>query len=338
MCKKISFIFLLGLFLPFTIVQAQEEKPTLTPEETSFFKQQEDSLSLLFTMASTQDFKVNRLQKNNEFIPKLVELLKTPNSFLYPFENIEGFSTLYAPDNSFKIFTWVMPLSDETEIITESGKKRQAKYKFYGAVQFNDLNDLKLVPLLDKSDEMSNPEDLALTHDNWYGVIYYNIIMNEFNGEKYYTLFGWDANNTTSTKKVTDILYITPDNKVTFGAPIFEVVRENKKAMKHRFILEFKKSSGVTLNFEESRDMIIYDFIQPEQPEAKGNYHLYIPDGTYEGFKFEEGIWKHQAKVYHEVSSAPMQIKNSQNYNNDLPKKKKKRRKLFKRKKRKKRN
>ncbi|HXH20095.1 MAG TPA: hypothetical protein VNJ07_13540, partial [Chitinophagales bacterium] len=41
-----------------------------------------------------------------KFIPKLVEALKIPGSFDYPFDSLETISIVKPPDNTFRIFTW----------------------------------------------------------------------------------------------------------------------------------------------------------------------------------------------------------------------------------------
>ncbi len=286
---------------------AQEATNANSSEITDFAKD-EKILNEKLQDALSQMLLNDRVQQNSDFIPALVEVLKKENSFDYPFDSIDNFSTLYSPDKRFRIFTWAVPLSDTLPQYKKSYKAEQFGYRYFGAIQINNPQKLQLIPLLDRSPEMFGPEELVLSNDNWYGAVYYNIVMNEHMGRTYYTLFGWDGNNNlTSTIKVADVVYFQED-KAIFGAPIFEFRRDGFYLKRNRFILEFKKRTGVTLNYNPEKEMIIYDYIEPESPEAKGNYHLYVPDGTYEGLKFEDGMWKYQEKAFTEVSSAPLQL------------------------------
>ena len=47
-----------------------------------------------------------RFRADSFFIRMLVRSLKIPNSFYFPFDSLQTISKLYAPDSSFRIFTW----------------------------------------------------------------------------------------------------------------------------------------------------------------------------------------------------------------------------------------
>ncbi|MCB0516397.1 MAG: hypothetical protein R2798_02925 [Chitinophagales bacterium] len=309
--KKIFGLIMLSLF--FVPTWAQE---VVNNESENFdFVSEELKLNKTFQDAFYPLTEVERLQANSDFIPALVKFLKHDNSFNYPFKNLEGMSIIAPPDSSFRIFTWAVPLGDKTDQfvgVTNEDKTRLTElpdnkiikndnFKYYGAIQFN-MPNLKLIPLFDKSADIKNPEDQVLKSDNWFGALYYNITENEYRGTKYYTLFGWDGNSPTSTIKLVDVLYFDAEQNAIFGAPIFEVYRDNiNLGFKNRMLLQFKKGAGVALNYFPEREAIVYDFLAPEDEKAKGNHEFYIPDGTYEGLKFKDGVWKYQDKVFFET-------------------------------------
>src|SRR5688500_8687012 len=47
-----------------------------------------------------------RFRADSNFVRGLVRSLKTPYSFYYPFDSLQTISRLYAPDSTFRIFTW----------------------------------------------------------------------------------------------------------------------------------------------------------------------------------------------------------------------------------------
>jgi len=272
-----------------------------------------------------------RLQANAEFIPQLVKTLKKKDSYDYPFKQLDGLSILNAPDNTFRIITWFVPLCDTLPEEKRNDKLEQFGYRYYGAIQLNSDEGLNLLPLYDVSDSLMTPEEEILSNDNWYGAVYYNMIQRTHAGKDYYILFGWEGNNSiTSTKKLAEVLTFK-NGKPVFGAPIFEFFRDDYYMNRNRMILEYKKDSGVSLNYNDQKEMIVYDYIKPESPEAKGNYYLYIPDGTYEGLIYTDGIWKHEKKVFNVTSTVPLQVdepkktgsSNANNDQNSPPKRKK---------------
>src|SRR6476620_4719111 len=103
-----------------------------------------------------------RFRADSNFVRGLVRSLKTPYSFYYPFDSLETISRLYAPDSTFRIFTWQM-------------KKNEYVYLQKGAIQMNTPDgSLKLFPLFDASMFTAKPMDSARSNNNWIGAIYYS--------------------------------------------------------------------------------------------------------------------------------------------------------------------
>jgi hypothetical protein len=218
------------------------------------------------------------------FIKILVRALKMPDSFTYPFDSLKRISILTAPDKSFRIFSW--------ELLLDGNEG----YRYYGAIQMNNKK-LELFPLYDYSTHISNIKDTVTDNNKWFGVLYYNLVENSYFGKKYYTLFGWYGNDLYSTKKIIDILTFKNDKPV-FGAPIFEIKTKDKSQIIDRFVIEYKKDATVHVNYDKDYNKIIYDHLVPEHPSSEGIYRTYIPDGSYEGFKFRRGKWRYIENVF----------------------------------------
>src|SRR3954466_13305841 len=135
-----------------------------------------------------------RFNADSAFIKTLVRALKTPYSFSYRFDSIKTVSKIYAPDSSFRIFTWQI-------------ERDESYFRQFGTIQLHTKDGtLKLFPLYDESDYVANPVDSVRSGKNWIGSIYYNIVMKEYKGKKYYTLLGFDDNDVVSTRKWIEIL------------------------------------------------------------------------------------------------------------------------------------
>ena len=225
-----------------------------------------------------------RFRADSQFIRSLVRTLRQPYSFNYPFDSLQTISRLYAPDSSFRIFTWQY-------------KKDDLMYLQEGAIQINEPDgSLKLFPLFDASMFTSKPLDSVRTRRNWIGAIYYRIILKTYEGKKYYTLLGFDDFSETSNKKWMEVLTFSPEGEPLFGGPYFSFQEDSvHKPLQYRFNIEYKKEAGTRFNYDPQMDMVVYDHLIPEnnEPQKKDTY---VPDGDFEAFQWKDGRWVHVEK------------------------------------------
>lgn len=222
----------------------------------------------------------DRLRADSLFTRNLVQALKLPYSFHYPFDSLTTISRLYAPDSSFRIITWQL-------------MKDYSYYRYKGAIQMNTKDgSLKLIPLYDGADFTENPYDSVRTNQNWIGSVYYNIIQKEYNNKKYYTLLGYDENDARSTKKWIEVLHFDLEGKPLFGGKFFNYPNDINKPKQpvSRFCLEFKKQANAKLNYDKKLDRIVFVKLISESNEPNKK-HTLVPYGTVEGFKWEFGRW-----------------------------------------------
>src|SRR3982750_2815884 len=143
-------------------------------------KQQEEVMAPYAKDMIFADQAEDRLLADSSFTRMFVKALRTPYSFEYPFDSIITVSKVYAPDSSFRIFTWQF-------------ERDESYFRQRGAIQMKTKDgSLKLFPLIDASQFTSNLTDSVRSNTNWIGAIYYNMIEKQYQGRKYYTLFGYD--------------------------------------------------------------------------------------------------------------------------------------------------
>lgn len=246
----------------------------------------EDTLKEYSMYLNTDSLPEDRMISDSIFTKTLVRALQIKNSFYYPFDSVLGVSKLYAPDTSFRIFSWNISYDDH-----------YARQR--GAIQYRTADgSLKLLPLRDVSEFTDKPGDSIRTRSNWIGAMYYNIIKTQYKGKNYYTLFGFDNNTAQSSMKWIDVLTFNEKNEPVFGGPFFTYEKDSiPKPPKYRIGLEFKKGARVLVNYVEDLGMILVDHLisETEQPELPWTF---VPDGDQEGFKWENGKWVHIDKVF----------------------------------------
>jgi hypothetical protein len=256
----------------------------ISPAAEAVFQQREDSMKGYAYNIVNDSTPEGRYRADSNFIRSLVKFLKLPYSFYYPLDSLQTISRLYAPDSSFRIFTWQF-------------KKDNMLYLQEGAIQINQPDgSLKLFPLFDYSMYTANPLDSVRTRRNWIGAIYYRIIEKNWQGKNYYTLLGFDDYSETSNKKWMEVLTFSPEGEPRFGGPYFSFQEDSvRKPTQYRFNIEYKKEAGTRFNYDPSLGLVVFDELISEnnEPEKKDTY---VPDGDFEAFQWKNGQWVHLQK------------------------------------------
>jgi hypothetical protein len=278
---KLFFLFAFILLAQFS--QAQK----ITTPQLIQLKQLEQEIKKSSTDLVEADDALDRYRADSFFTRGLVKALKTPNSFYYNFDSIKTISKIYAPDSSFKIFTWQL-MKDFTSV-------RQK-----GAIQMRtEDGSLKLIPLIDNSDNSNNPFDSVRSNQRWIGAIYYKIILTKYNSTNIYTLLGYDDNDEKTNRKWMEVLTFDKDGVAQFGGRYFQYPNDDIKPKQpaFRFCLEYKKEAKARLNFDTSINMIVFDHLTSEEKNPARRQSL-IPDGDFEGFKWIESRWVYVSKLF----------------------------------------
>ena len=143
-----------------------------------------------------------------------------------------------------------------------------------------------IIQLQDNSDYQLDFENQIFNQDNWYGALYYKIISPKKKYNKYYTILAWDGNSKKSVKKIIDILEIK-ENEVYFGKNIF--LKNNQKS--NRVEIEYNSNTSVSVNYDESKNRIIFDHLVPLKENQEGFKAFYVPDGSYDCYQYKNGKW-----------------------------------------------
>ena len=162
--------------------------------------------------------------------------------------------------------------------------------------------ELKMFPLYDVSDTLDYGTQRVLTPKNWWGQLYYNIIQQSTEGRNFYTLFGFEAPDGLTRRKIIDVLTFDDLGQPKFGAPIFcfkyDSADEKKPDTLSRFFIEYNRDASTVLNYDKELEMIVFDHVAPPSDKSKGATFTYVPDGTYEGFKWMKTHWQWIEKVF----------------------------------------
>tara|TARA_B100000809_G_C15084432_1_gene510877 strand:+ start:586 stop:1431 length:846 start_codon:yes stop_codon:yes gene_type:complete len=217
---------------------------------------------------------------NKEHTSVLKGLISKDGSFDYNFESLKTISVLQA--NNLKIYNWAIPLTDGT-------------FEFFAFLQIRkSKTEFDIIELIDKSDQIKSPENKVLTAKSWYGALYHKLIFNKKLGKKYYTLLGWDGNNNLTEKKIIDVINISNNGMIKFGAPIFKTKKKTKK----RMIFEYSENVVMSLKYHEKLEKIVYDVLKPASSKLKGIYEYYGPSlEMFDALYIENKKWNYQNDI-----------------------------------------
>ena len=285
--NKLPGLVVAALFLIATALPGQPAG-ALSEADRAAIHEIEDTLAVLGFTVINDSLPDERFLACRQMIPTLVRALKKKNSFNYPFERLKSVSIQYPADSTFRIFTWQLYV-DEND------------YRYFGAIQRN-TSELQLLPLADRSYQVQDPERAALSPDQWYGALYYNIETLDGPQGKHYLLFGFDGYEFFRKRKVLDVLTFNEQEEAVFGAPI--IPGPAGAPPRHRLVLEYSAEASIRLNYDAALDLIIFDHLIT-MGGRHGEGPVSFPDGSYEAFQMKNGRLTYIDKVWNEVSDEP---------------------------------
>ena len=269
---------LLALIISSLFVNAQQSND-LTEVESILVRLGQDCLRL-----KTEE---QRLAAADSFCLIIDQNIGEQKSFTYPFSRVTNLSKLISPDNSFRIYTWSVPL-------------RNGSFAFYGRLVLNDKKGLHVIKLIDAAAELENPETMLLKPEQWYGAIYYDIVSTKEKGETFYTLLGYRPNNSSHHEKILEPISLENSNKFRLGAKIFNtpVINGIKyKRQPYRLIFRYSPKSTASVKYITEEKRIIMDHLAPADVDVKDDWARYGSDFSYQALFWKDGQWQLEDEI-----------------------------------------
>jgi len=265
--KRMMLLFLL-YWCMVPVIRAESQPRTLQESETQ--------LKRMFDRVNSRLTDQEKAIAADSIANIFQETLNLTGSFDYPFSLLNALGKITSRDQRLRIYTWNIPASDGTN-------------KYYGFLQVktNPQNETRVFRLNDIRASLTDPAMTTLTDGNWYGCLIYEIIEKKLAGTTSYTLLGYNPENRFVSRKIIDLLWFNEANEPVLGKPIFQY----QKRTQCRILFEYSAKVTMSLQWNDKMDMIVHDHLSPSKPSYSGNYQYYGPDFSFDGFKFEKGMW-----------------------------------------------
>ncbi|MFB6320106.1 hypothetical protein [Saccharicrinis sp. FJH54] len=203
----------------------------------------------------------------------LSSYLKQPGSF-HVKPMVDHLGKVSSADDKLNIYSW-------------NYQGDEMLYK-YGCVIQHKTGEGRMEITVLKDSRNNIPETEVLKAAEWYGCLYYAIVVKTKRKKTYYTLLGWDGYNNIVARKIIDVLIFKPEHEPVLGASVFKMDRGTQK----RVVFRFSATGSMVLVYDPDYKRIIFDHLSPASPELEGQYQYYGSDFTYDGFKFKRGKWE----------------------------------------------
>ncbi len=235
----------------------------------------------------------HRVEAHQVFYDAFKKSLSEEGSWNVDYKDLEWISIQKPMDNSFRLFTWQIIAGDND-------------YQYYGFLQ---QSDGAIYELIDQKETLDDIEYLSLSPEEWYGVLYYEIKEYTVNGSSQYLLFGYDGHSKHEKIKIAEVLSFV-DGLPIFGVEAFKIKKEGvRDDIRNRIKLNYSVDGNVTLNYNEGLGIIMHDHLISRMGQFTGQGETMVPDGSYEGYKLEDGFWVYNEKIFdHIYQNAPIPV------------------------------
>ena len=245
-------------------------------EQDTFLISKEKEISEILLKLRKAESDETRAVHNEDLKEELEALLTRPSVLTYPFESWTTMSTISAPDGEFRIFNW--------NVENDFGV-----HSHYCYLVKPDGKENTVIELIEDKITIAPKPDHTLTAEHWYGALYYSIIPVKKGNRTLYTIMGYNGNDRTTNRKLLDVFYFK-GKTLRMGYPIFQEGPDSERLVR-RVFFEYSEKAIISLRMNENLGAIVFDHLVPERPDLEGLYDFYIPDMTYDGYKWEDGIW-----------------------------------------------
>lgn len=215
---------------------------------------------------------------NNQLIRLFKSTFKLADCYRFSFTKLKDYVNIMdAPDASFRIYNWEF-------------QRNEGNCRYYCVIQ---KPDGSIIPMIDCSGQIIRGGEDSVFYgktNRWYGCLYYKMVMKTVSGQQVYFLLGRNSNSLNSDRKIIEPLTFSSSGETQLGNHFFRTIERGVTKEPMRFIHEYQKGSVVTLNTDDESGEIIFDHCESQIGDPAKRY-TYIPDGTYDGFRWDGQRW-----------------------------------------------
>ncbi len=278
--KKVLLLLFLFQSLFSGLISAQGT----SPDSTSLLKRQiaQAAQELIDSLPDV------RMQAHEQLKNDLVKWLSQKESWRHPLEELPTLSVQYAADSSFRFITWQVETPDR-------------HYRHGGIVQRRSSPQAPVL-LHDRPPQARFSEYETTDATDWFGGLCYALYPFETqDGQTVWLCFFYDSYSPYIARKWVDVLHFDTNGKLRFGLPVFAKPDAfGGEDRLSRVLMEYFRQAATRFNYDIELGLIVKEHIIPYGMLPDRSGPAPVPDGSYEGFRYEKGLWKYEEKIFHQ--------------------------------------
>ncbi len=142
------------------------------PDKGKTVAQVEKELAALSFVILNDTSTDQKIESNKQFIVRMTNLLKRPESYDHNFDSLKTISILKPADNSFRIFTWYIADGQANAYYGDNA------YYYFGLIQRKHVDVTGkthhlVIPLMELDRIPKGIESTVMDNFNWFGALYY---------------------------------------------------------------------------------------------------------------------------------------------------------------------
>lgn len=247
----------------------------------TFLVNQEEKINAQLMALRAAESDQQRFLENESLCEMIEEMIAYPGALDYPFEAFTTMSTIKSPDGAFRLFNWNI----------EDNNGMNSHYCYMIMPTRGDKPNTVIKFIEDKVTIPPRPSNM-LTPEHWYGALYYNIVPVQKGSKTYYTVMGYNGGSRSTNKKMIDVFHFK-GKKLRLGLPIFQASADSKQLVR-RVFFEYSEKATIGVNMNEQLNAIVFDHLVPETANLEGMYDYYVPDMSYDAYKWNGSVWVYQ--------------------------------------------
>ncbi len=262
-------IYSIGIFLLISMHLFSQEKPGYLE-----IVQTERELKTMFNKLYNVEITGTNMALFHAIDSLFYQALQLPGAFNHRWQSLDMIGNLISDDGQVKVFSWLYMASRD-----------EYHYSAYMQV-IDNKGEVKVFRLNPGTSEEIRSEEYPQSVDDWHGKVYYSLLTNKYKRKTFYTLLGADFKNTSTSIKTIEVFAIQRGKPVFRGDQFLD-----GGTVKDRIVLEYSAELTISVNYDARLGMIVFDHVVPLHPLYQGHFQFYGPDGSYNGYRFEEGVW-----------------------------------------------
>jgi hypothetical protein len=248
-----------------------------TARDTAFYR---EDISRLFMSAASETDDTRRMQISDSLIASTGKYLASDIPFEHIYRDIKYMGYYMAPDSLVKIVSWNIPMNNGSNNYVCFVVRREGEEK-------------NIHLLRGESGTLAIDQEQQFAAEDWYGVLYYDIIPFNRDNRSLYLLPGLDMNDPYTNGKVVEVMGFGDDGIPYFG----EKVIRSGDSLLSRMLFRYSSNSSMMLRYESENERMVFDHLSPAEPSFSGIYSYYGPDSSYDALEFRGGEWVHVSDV-----------------------------------------